>query len=516
MPLALVLPLPAEVAARVALPASVPGALPASDLHVTVAALTSAPPDLLGSLAALAAHAAPLAATLSGTGRFASPAAEGDAFYLSVDAPALVELRARIESEHWRFIDRTHGLSPHVTLARLAPDDAAPIDRFGPEPVRFEALTLWDGDTRTAFPFGTAMDNTTTLDAVALPDTPPAELRLFRDGWNDTTKGRFLLDADGAAEVLRRFAAHGVELAMDFDHGTFTEGGRRRDVPGYIGGLDYRPGDGLHATALRWTEVGLRAIAPGRAPDGTPTVPEYRYVSPAIDFDPDTRRILGIKPVALVSYPATVGQRPLVMSAHSAPAPETRTMKILTALLGLAADADESTIAHAVKAAQTERDTLLGALGAKDIPAALGTVNALRTARERLDVVEKERAELSARVETAERAELVARGKREGKLTPALETFYAARPAAELSAFLEVAPVVLTPTQRQALPQPAPAAGLSVQGVPDKPFAELTAQEKERLLRTNRVAFEVSLAAHEAAGGDGTRYRTMLARLDAR
>lgn len=179
MPLALVLPLPAEVATRVALPASVPGALPASDLHVTVAALTSAPPDLLGTLAALAAHTAPLAATLSGTGRFASPAAEGDAFYLSVDAPALVELRARIESEHWRFIDRTHGLSPHVTLAYLAPDDAAPIDRFGPEPLRFEALALWDGDTRTAFPFGTAIDTTTTLDAVALPDTPPAELRGF-------------------------------------------------------------------------------------------------------------------------------------------------------------------------------------------------------------------------------------------------------------------------------------------------------------------------------------------------
>lgn len=169
MPLAIVLPLPAEVAARVALPASVPGALPASDLHVTVAVLTSAPPDLLGTLAALAAHAAPLAATLSGAGRFASPAAEGDAFYLSVDAPALVELRARIEAEHWRFIDRTHGLSPHVTLAYLAPDDAAPLDRFGPEPVRFEALALWDGDTRTAFPFGTAMDNTTTLDAVARP-----------------------------------------------------------------------------------------------------------------------------------------------------------------------------------------------------------------------------------------------------------------------------------------------------------------------------------------------------------
>lgn len=81
--------------------------------------------------------------------------------------------------------------------------------------------------------------HTTTLDALALPETPPSALRLFRDGWNDTVKGRFLLDAEGAAEILRRFAAHGVELAMDFDHGTFADAGAKRDVPGYIGALDY-------------------------------------------------------------------------------------------------------------------------------------------------------------------------------------------------------------------------------------------------------------------------------------
>lgn len=52
MPLALVLPLTAEVAARVALPASVPGALPASDLHVTVAVLPATPPSGVGAAAA--------------------------------------------------------------------------------------------------------------------------------------------------------------------------------------------------------------------------------------------------------------------------------------------------------------------------------------------------------------------------------------------------------------------------------------------------------------------------------
>ncbi len=41
----------------------------------------------------------------------------------------------------------------------------------------------------------------TLLDAVALPPEPPTEIRLFKDGWNDTTKGKFLLDAEGAALI---------------------------------------------------------------------------------------------------------------------------------------------------------------------------------------------------------------------------------------------------------------------------------------------------------------------------
>ena len=53
MTIALVLPLPGEVAVRLALPTSVVGALPAADLHVTVVVLTAAPPDLVGQVAEL-------------------------------------------------------------------------------------------------------------------------------------------------------------------------------------------------------------------------------------------------------------------------------------------------------------------------------------------------------------------------------------------------------------------------------------------------------------------------------
>lgn len=374
MTIALVLPLPASVAAALALPSSVAGALLAGDLHLTVAVLTAAPDDLVGTVASIASCMSPLTATLSGVGRFSGSA--GDAFHASVDAPGLPALRAEIEAHHWRFIDRTHGLDPHVTLAYLAPDAPSPLERLTSTPVTFTELALWDGETRTSFPF-LGMSTSTTLDAVQLPDAPPSELRLFLDGWNDTVKGRFLLDAEGAAECLRQFAAHGVELAMDFDHATFVgEAGQKRDVPGYIAALSYRPGDGLYATGIRWTEVGLRAITPGSSPTGATTLPEYRYWSPAIDFDANTRRVTGIKPVALVSYPATHGQKPLVMSGGPTRTPEIIPMKNVISLLGLGADATEADLVTATSAVKSDRAAWVGS--AREIPVCLRTARARR------------------------------------------------------------------------------------------------------------------------------------------
>lgn len=72
MPIAIVLPHPAVVAARMAVPSFVPGEFTASDLHVTLAVLTSAPPDLHGTLASLAARSPPVDALYSDVGGFAS------------------------------------------------------------------------------------------------------------------------------------------------------------------------------------------------------------------------------------------------------------------------------------------------------------------------------------------------------------------------------------------------------------------------------------------------------------
>lgn len=150
-----------------------------------------------------------------------------------------------------------------------------------------------------------------TLDALPLGvGFPPREIRLFARGMTKTTKGEYLFDDAAAEAIMRAFDEHGIDLAMDFDHGALSSpDGRKRDVPGY-----YRPevrADGLYAIPS-WTAAGLAAIKPGDNGE----MPEYRYTSPSFEFDPETRRVLKLGPLALTSYPATHGAKPLVLSAR--------------------------------------------------------------------------------------------------------------------------------------------------------------------------------------------------------
>ena len=156
---------------------------------------------------------------------------------------------------------------------------------------------------------------TCALDALPLGDEfPPKAVRLFAMGENRTTKGVFVFDDEAARAVMAAFEEHGIDLAMDYDHGALAPAdGRKRDVPGY-----YRPevrADGLYALP-QWTESGLAAIRPGKDDAGAATLPEYRYTSPSFSYDPDTRRVMKLGPLALTSYPATHGARPLTLSAR--------------------------------------------------------------------------------------------------------------------------------------------------------------------------------------------------------
>ena len=374
-----VLPVPARLAARLALP----GGEPAADLHVSLAylgeadALSAGAREALGNaLALVAAGRAPVDALLGGVGRFSGETE--DALYLSVDAHELGALRSAVLAAceaSGAQLDTTHGFNPHLTLAYLAHDDASPYDRAEPERVRFGELALWLGGERTSWPLATpeaaeldALSRVLTLDALALPDDfPPREIRLFARGVNRTTKGDFLLDDEALASVLAAFEDHGVELVIDFDHGSYAEPGKKKDTAGWIGALEARE-DGLYATKITWTAIGLAAISKGTAPDGTELPPEYRYHSPSIQFDRESRRVTSLEPLGLVTFPASKGQRPLVMTATQ-PArvsarTETRPMKNRTALLSALKLADTATDDDIMSALAAVKSGLDGALAA--------------------------------------------------------------------------------------------------------------------------------------------------------
>src|SRR4029450_13999398 len=81
---------------------TVPGGLPAEDLHVTLAYLGKVSevddpsqflPDLLAAAGEVAAAPGPVSGTISGVGRFNGDGGDGDPVYATVDCPGLDELR---------------------------------------------------------------------------------------------------------------------------------------------------------------------------------------------------------------------------------------------------------------------------------------------------------------------------------------------------------------------------------------------------------------------------------------
>lgn len=274
------------------------------------------------------------------------------------------------------------------------------------------------------------------LDALALGDEfPPKRVKLFAAGMNRTTKGEFLFDDEAARSVMAAFGEHGVDLAMDFDHASLAPpDGRKRDVPGY-----FRPEveDGALYAVPQWTAVGLAAIKPGEGG----TLPEYRYVSPTFIFDPDTRRVLRLGPLALTPYPATHNARPMVLDASddppspatmdaaaqcAQPAQETPTMTATSAVLVALGAQDEAAGLAALTAlntnlstARAELSALVTAAGAKTHAEALGAIEGWkRDAASLAALTARVQAEEAARAKAARDAALDA-CVTEGKLTPA-------------------------------------------------------------------------------------------------
>jgi phage-related protein (TIGR01555 family) len=169
---AVVLPLPPDVAARLALP----GGEASTDLHITLAYLgpvTGLAPDALerarAVVAGWAATHQPITAVLAGQGRFLAPGTEPDPVYL---VPNGGDMLTPSETLGMRLaiagapVRSSYAFTPHVTVAYVPKGATSPAPPAEPVPVTFGEVALWVGAERTCFPLaGQASDPLAGLDA---------------------------------------------------------------------------------------------------------------------------------------------------------------------------------------------------------------------------------------------------------------------------------------------------------------------------------------------------------------
>lgn len=329
----------------------------------------------------------------------------------------------------------------------------------------------------------------------------PTEFRLFAKGDNATTKGVVVFDAAAAKSVMQCAQEKGVQLMIDYQHASLSSlllmPSEQAKAAGWF--TPEVRDDELWATSVEWTPEGSAKVK----------AKEFRYVSPAFDYTklPDEKiRVAALINVALTNLPATHNATALLSAAESPmegwvpmclgrscstgslccqacsskvlcaslcygstvpPDPSgTVTMSSLQTSAREAGDAwEKSLTAKATAAALKEHSmkTVIAHLKLSEtateaeVFAALvrrdeehtRQLSALTTEKEKLSA---QAVELAAKVATMEQAttkaelsSLVDQGKRDGKISPALEEVVKTFTLSQLKAFLEKAPVIVKP-----------------------------------------------------------------------
>jgi hypothetical protein len=158
-------------------------------------------------------------------------------------------------------------------------------------------------------------------------DAPPSEIRLFKAGINETTKGEFLFDAKAAEMVMAAAKARGqVEYSIDLEHLSLDPEARHfnPDALGHFR-LEVRSDGSLWAVNVTFNPEGRRRLSERT----------QRYVSPAFLTD-DDNRVTEIHNIALVATPATQDTPALVAANRSKPRMSLKALAALNARLSIA------------------------------------------------------------------------------------------------------------------------------------------------------------------------------------
>lgn len=287
-----------------------------------------------------------------------------------------------------------------------------------------------------------------------------ADVQLFpagqfkaRDGRpREPASGHWLLDDTIAAALLARLSTRQTDMVIDYEHQTMAaeKNGQPAPAAGWIKPItvEWRPGLGLFATSVDWTDPAKAHIA----------AREYRYISPVFQYDPSTGAVLNLLHVALTNFPALDGMEALVASAaarfmadEAQPKENIMNRDQMIAFLGLSADASDEDISNAMAALKTQGDTAsalaqeIAALKTKNSALETAAVAAAKGSTDNPDpakfvptqVVEdlkKELAALSTKITTDEVEEMVKDGLDDGRLLPAQEKWARELGASNLAA----------------------------------------------------------------------------------
>jgi phage I-like protein len=266
---------------------------------------------------------------------------------------------------------------------------------------------------------------------------PAGEFRA-RDG-RPANAPAWIMNQQIAVKLIAAASARQTDYVVDYEHQTLNAAVNGLPAPasGWWSQLEWREGDGLYITDMRWTAAASAYIA----------AEEYRFISPVFSYGKNGH-VQELLHVALTNNPA-LDELPAVSVAalsrlltpiHHQENPVDR--ETLIATLGLAATATDADITVALTALKTKADgadATIAALSATQIdPAKFVSVDVMRDLQTQV-------AALTTQAQVGQADQLVVAALSDGRLLPAQEAWardLAKTNIAALSGYLATAPKI--------------------------------------------------------------------------
>jgi phage I-like protein len=242
-------------------------------------------------------------------------------------------------------------------------------------------------------------------------DLVPAGKRIV--GWD----GRAWNNPDPQA-IVDRVNSKGIDLVLDFVHATQLKASNGEHAPAaaWLSDLKVESDGRITAAVNSWTPEGEKAVRNR----------EYRYVSPALLYDPRTMVVRDIVSAGLTNTPNLPLSALNQMEEHTMDP----LLKKILAKLGLSEDVTEETALNAIGKLQIDLQTALNSAQTppldKFVPKADYELALNRAATAEAKISQGEKDKLEGEIETAINQALT-----EGKIAPASKEFYVATCRAE-------------------------------------------------------------------------------------